>query len=156
MFKRFFIIFVCGLVFVSCDFFKKKEYSREYVIDTIIDYNSVDIFPLFPNCDDSSSVSNQKICSQIKLSEHIKAALMNSKFSTSKPINDTIIVTLNIDKTGKVSLSNLESTPNIQKQIPKLDSLILSGINSLPQLKPAIKRGMPVATEFSLPIVVEN
>ena len=75
---------------------------------------------------------------------------------TSHVLNDTILVKINIDKTGKISFSDLQSSDLIKNQIPKLDSLIESGINNLPLLKPAIKRGMLVTTEFTLPIVVKN
>jgi len=156
MFQRLILFFLCGFFLVSCEFFQKKELSNDSVIDTVIDYNSVDIFPLFPKCDSIPSQQKQKICTQIKLSEHIYASLVSVNIITSKKVSDTLLITLNIDKTGKVSLSNIKSSEFIQQQIPNLDSLIKSGIDSLPVLKPAIKRNMPVATEFSLPIVIKN
>jgi len=156
MFQRLFLFFICGFLLVSCDFFKKKELSNDVVIDTVIDFNSIDVFPLFPKCDSIPSQEKQKICSQIKLSEHIYASLVSVNITTSKKVSDTLLVTLIIDKKGKVSLSKIKSSEFIQQQIPNLDSLIKAGIESLPQLKPAIKRGMPVATEFTLSIVVKN
>ncbi|PCI09543.1 MAG: hypothetical protein COB73_05285 [Flavobacteriaceae bacterium] len=156
MIQRILLFFICGFFLVSCDFFQKKELSNDVVIDTVIDFNSVDIFPLFPKCDSIPSQEKQKICSQIKLSQHIYASLVSVKITTSKKVSDTLLVTLNIDKAGKVSLSNIKSSEFIQHQIPNLDSLIKVGIENLPTLKPAIKRGMPVATEFTLPIVVRN
>lgn len=156
MFQRVFLFFLCGFFLVSCNFFQKKELSNNVIIDTVIDFNSVDIFPLFPKCDSIPSQEKQKICSQIKLSENIYASLMSVDIITSKKVNDTLLVTLIIDKTGVVSLSNIKSSEFIQQQIPNLNSLIENGIKELPMLKPAIKRGMPVATEFTLPIVVKN
>ena len=156
MYQRLILFFLCGFFLVSCEFFQKKELSNDLVIDTVIDYNSVDVFPLFPKCDSIPSQEKQKICSQIKLSEHIYASLVSISITTSKRVSDTLMITLNIDKAGKVSLSNIKSSVLIQQQIPNLDSLIISGIGSLPLLKPAIKRGMPVATEFTLPIVIKN
>ena len=156
MFQRLFLFVLCGFFLVSCEFFQKKELSNDSVIDTVIDYNSVDVFPLFPKCDSIPSQEKQKICTQIKLSEHIYASLVSVNIITSKKVSDTLVITLNIDKMGKVSLSNIHSSVFIQQQILNLDSIIESGIKSLPLLKPAIKRGMPVATEFILPIVVKN
>lgn len=156
MLQRNFIILFCGFLLTSCEFFKKKEFTPTVVIDTIVDYSSVDVFPLFPSCDSIPSQEKQKICSQIKLSEHIYASLSDFEIVTSDIINDTILVKINIDKTGKTSLTDLQSSAFIKDQIPKLDSLIESGIDNLPLLKPAIKRGMPVTTEFTLPIVVKN
>ncbi len=156
MLQRNFIVILCLFLMTSCEFFKKKEFTPNVVIDTIVDFNSVDVFPLFPSCDSIPSQEKQKVCSQIKLSEHIYASLADYEIVTSEVINDTILVKINIDKTGKTSLSDLQSSTFIKNQIPRLDSLISSGINNLPLLKPAIKRGMPVTTEFTLPIVVKN
>ena len=156
MLQRIFTILFCGLLFTSCEFFQKKELATGVVIDTIIDYNSIDTFPLFPNCDSIPSQEKQKICSQIKLSEHIYASLSEYKIVTSKQVNDTILIRLKIDNNGKSTLTNIHSSEFIKQVIPNLDSLINSGIKNLPLLKPAIKRGLPVATEFTLPIVVKK
>jgi hypothetical protein len=123
---------------------------------TVIDFNSVDVFPLFPTCDSIPSQEKQKICSQIKLSEQIYASLSTQEIISTDKLNDTILIKLNIDNSGKVSLSSLIANDHINQQIPNLDSLIESGIEKLPLLKPAIKRGMPVTTEFTLPIIVKN
>ncbi len=156
MFQRVFLFFICGYFLISCQFFQKKELSSDTLIDTIIDYNVIDVFPLFPKCDSIPSQAKQKICSQIKMSEHFYASLAASKIVTSKKVNDTILVSLIIDNSGIVSLSKIESSDFIQQQIPQLDSLIKLSVEEFPQLKPGIKRGIPVATAFSLPIVVKN
>jgi hypothetical protein len=111
---------------------------------------------LFPTCDSIPSQEKQKICSQIKLSEQIYASLSTQEIISTDKLNDTILIKLNIDNSGKVSLSSLIANDHINQQIPNLDSLIESGIEKLPLLKPAIKRGMPVTTEFTLPIIVKN
>ena len=71
-------------------------------------------------------------------------------------MNDTILVKLHVNSIGNVSLVNIQSSEFIKNQIPKLDSLIGVGVNNLPTLKAAIKRGIPVTTEFTLPIVLVN
>jgi hypothetical protein len=156
MYQRLVLIFLCGFLCVSCEFFQKKELPNTFVIDTIIDYNSVDTFPLFPACDSIPSQEKQRICTQIKLSQHMYASLSTTKITTSKKVNDTLLITLEIDKNGLVRLMKIRSSDFIKQQIPNLDSLIYDGIKNLPTLKPAIKRGMPVATEFTLPIVLIN
>ncbi|AOW21696.1 hypothetical protein [Urechidicola croceus] len=156
MLKRILIICCCGIFLSSCEFFRKKEIPLESVVDTIIDYKSVDVFPLFPSCDSIPNQQDQKLCSQIKLSQHIYASLLSNEIMTTRRINDTILVKLNIDISGKVRLVSIKSSDLINKQIPKLDSLIEKGIEELPYLKPAIKRDFPVITEFTLPIIVKS
>ena len=125
-------------------------------MDTIVDFNSIDSFPLFPACESIPSEEKQKICSQIKLSEHIYASLATYQLISTKSINDTILVKLEVARSGEVSLVNIQSSAFIRQEIPELDSLITDGIKKLPKLKPGIKRGMPVKTAFSLPIILKN
>lgn len=155
--KQFFLVIFCAFLLLSCSYFEKK-YKKEAIqaVDTIVDFNSIDSFPLFPACDSIPSEEKQKICSQIKLSEHIYASLKNHHFITENSINDTILVKLEVAKSGEVSLINIQSSKFIQQEIPKLDSLIAIGIKKLPILKPGIKRGIPVKTAFSLPIILKN
>lgn len=156
MLQRFILIIIAGTLLISCDFFQKKKIDESELIDTVIDFKSVDVFPLFPDCDSVSSHKDQKICSRIKISEQLYASLNTSKIVALRKINDTIFLKLGIDDMGKVSLLNLKTTDLLNQQIPKLDSLIQNGVYSLPVLKPAIKRGIPVDTELSLSIVVKN
>lgn len=156
MFQRNFSVIFCAFILVSCEFFQKKELSSDIVVDTVVNYNTVDVYPLFPDCDSIPSQDKQRICSQIHLCEHIYASLSSSQIFTRKKVNDTIYVKLKIDNKGKVLLTNYKTSDLLKNQIPHLDSLISSGVSSLPQMKPAIKRGIPVSTEFTLPIIVLN
>ncbi|UMB60381.1 hypothetical protein MHL31_15020 [Lutibacter sp. A80] len=155
--KQFFIILFSAFVLLSCSYFEKKYQKQEVqVVDTIVDFSSIDSFPLFPECDSIPSEDKRQICSQIKLSEHIYASLKAHQFITENSINDTILVKLEVAKNGKVSLVNIQSSLFIQQEIPELDSLITDGIDKLPNLKPGIKRGIPVKTAFNLPVILKN
>ena len=155
--KQIFIIIFSAFLLLSCSYFE-KHYKKEeiQVVDTIVDFNSIDSFPLFPACESIPSEEKQKICSQIKLSEHIYASLATYQLISTKSINDTILVKLEVARSGEVSLVNIQSSAFIRQEIPELDSLITDGIKKLPKLKPGIKRGMPVKTAFSLPIILKN
>jgi len=156
MFQRFILLLITGILLVSCDFFQKKQIDKSEIIDTIIDFRSIDVFPLFPGCDGASSQEKQQTCSRSKISEQLYTSLDATQIITLRKINDTLFLKLGIDAKGKVSLLNIKSTELLHQQIPKLDSLIQNGVYSLPKLEPAIKRGIPVATELMLSIVVKN
>jgi hypothetical protein len=82
----------------------------------------------------------------------LKKFTLNSK----EVVNDTILVRLKIDNLGKTSLSSIKISENTKSQIPEFDSILKLSLQNLPILEPAIKRNMPVATEFTLPIVLKN
>ncbi|MCK5815917.1 MAG: hypothetical protein KAH07_08230 [Flavobacteriaceae bacterium] len=156
MLQRLFLVLILGSSLVSCEFFQKKQIGGSQLIDTIIDFNSVDMFPLFPDCEGMASQEKQRVCTQIKLSEHLFVSLQEAEIVTLRRINDTVYLKLKVNELGEISLVDIKTTAKLNQQIPKIDSLILDGVQKLPNLKPAIKRGIPVATELTLSIVVVN
>ncbi|MBT8318318.1 MAG: hypothetical protein HKP59_11905 [Lutibacter sp.] len=157
MVRKLFVQFFCALLLVSCNYFESKwnsEPIRE--IDTVVDFNVVDAFPLFPNCKDIPSRDKQQICFQLEIAQHINASLKKYTLNSNEFINDTILVKLKIDILGKTSLSSIEISEITKNQFPEFDSILKLSLQNLPILQPAIKRNMPVATEFTLPIVVKN
>ena len=143
---------------MSCTYFDQKRNVDESLneVDTIIDFTSVDAYPLFPLCDSIQSEEKQWICSQIKLSEHIKANLVEYHLKVNDNLNDTILLNLRIDTLGVVYLTKINASDNLKTKIPDLDSIVNLSLNNLPNLKPAIKRGIPVNSEFKLPIILKN
>lgn len=157
MLKQLLIILFCGFLMVSCSFFEDKTKSKPIQkVDTIVDFNSVDAFPLFPDCSAIPSRKKQQICFQVEMSKHIYASLKKYSLNTKEAIHDTVLVKLKIDLLGKTSLSNIITTKKTLKLIPNFDSIVKVSIQNLPVLQPAIKRNMPVTTEFTLPIILRN
>jgi hypothetical protein len=132
----------------------KKEPIQE--IDTVVDFNKVDAFPLFPNCSDIPSREKQQICFQLEMAQHIYASLKKFTLNSKEVVNDTILVRLKVDNLGKTSLSSIDISEDTKSQLPEFDSILKLSLQNLPILEPAIKRNMPVATEFTLPIVLKN
>ncbi len=157
MLKNIFTAVFCLVLITSCDFFtetaKKNSIPK---IDTIVDFNSVDAFPLFPSCKDIPSRKKQQICFQLEMSRYIYATLNEFKLTSNEVINDTILVKLKVNLLGKTSLSSLKISKKTKDLLPKFDSLLKVSIAKLPTLSPAIKRNMPVTTEFTLPIILKN
>lgn len=157
MLKQFIIILFCSFLTVSCSFFENKSKNKPIQkVDTIVDFNSVDAFPLFPDCAAIPSREKQQVCFQVEMSEHIYASLKEYSLNTSEAINDTVLIKLRIDNLGKTSLSKILISKKTEKLIPEFDSLVKISIQNLPALQPAIKRNMPVTTEFTLPIILTN
>jgi len=157
MLKKLFTVFFCSLLLVSCTYFE-NQWKREPIqeIDTVVDFNTVDAFPLFPNCKDIPSREKQQICFQLEIAQHIYASLKKYPLNSNEAINDTILVKLKIDILGKTSLSAVKISEITKKQFPKFDSILKVSLQNLPIVQPAIKRNMPVTTEFTLPIILKN
>ncbi len=157
MFKRLLTNLFCIVFIVSCSYFERYSKKEDIpVIDTIIDFNSVDAFPLFPNCEDIPSREKQQVCFQLEMAQHIYASLKAYELNSKEIVEDTVLVKLKVDAMGKTSLSDIQIGANTKKLLPKFDSIVKVSLENLPNLKPAIKRNMPVTTEFTLPIVLKN
>ena len=157
MIKQLFTLIICSFLVLSCSYIEKNtKRAPIQKIDTIVDFNTVDSYPLFPNCKDSSSRAEQQVCFQMEMSEHIYASLKEFQFSVKDSVNDTIFVKLEINALGKISLANIQSSTKISELIPEFDSIVKVSLEKLPTLQPAIKRNIPVSTEFTLPIILKN
>ena len=157
MLRQGLIVLFCSFLIVSCSYFENK-YEKEsvQVVDTIVDFNTVDAFPLFPECKDIPSREKQKICFQLEISQHIYGSLKQYQLNAKEAINDTVLVKLKVSSLGKTSLSTVQISTKTKDLLPEFDSILKVSIQNLPILQPAIKRDMPVATEFTLPIVLKN
>jgi len=157
MLKQVFPFLACFFLVVSCSYFdkiQKKEAIPE--VDTIVDFSKVDAFPLFLNCKDIPSREKQQVCFQLEMANHIYAALKSYSLSTKTSLNDTVFVKLKVDTSGLTSLSGIQISEETKSLLPQFDSLIKVSLQKLPKLEPAIKRDMPVTTEFTLPIILKN
>lgn len=77
---------------------------------------------------------------------------MKHKLEAKNPINEIIQVEVIIDNKGKVSAHKITISDSLKIAIPKIDSLIKVSLLTMPKLFPAIKRGIPVATQYQIPI----
>lgn len=155
--KRLYTILFCFILFTSCEYFSFKKPTHVAVpkVDSI-DFSKVDDFPVFPECDSIPSQEKQRICFQLEMSKHIYHSLNQLDINAKTEFNDTIIVKIIVDNLGKTKLSSIQKTENIAENLPKLDSIIKAGLLELPVLQPAIKRGIPVSAEFSIPIIIKT
>lgn len=140
---------------VSCSFFEDRT-KQVQKVDTIVDFNSIDAFPLFPECKSIPSREKQQICFQLEMAQHIYAALNQYPLKAPEVVNDTIYVKLKIGVNGETSLSSIKISEKTNELLPELDSIVQVTLQNIPKLQPAIKRNMPVSTEFTLPIILIN
>ena len=56
---------------------------------------------------------------------------------------------------GAPRIDSVEIDSMVTHHLPKIRTWIQESVDSLPKIYPASKRGIPVATNFKLPIVIE-
>ena len=152
----FFVFFFISAVvfFTSCDklpFTKKKELP---ILDTIVDFTSVDLSPSFTICDSLVDKQKKSDCFRKTIHQKIGEELKKHELVSRDSINETIFVDILINSKGEIQFQNLKSSSTINEVLPQLDSLLKKSVNNLPKVYPAIKRGIPVTTKYQLPIQI--
>lgn len=143
----------------SCDLFTSSEVRTQQLVERelqAINWNDVDQFPLFDDCDETVSKSAQKECFENTLLLHFSMTLREFEFILDKDVEEAVYVDFLVDKEGKISVLNIDKNSIIQEQIPEFDGIISRSLKSLPPLGPALKRGMPVNAKFRIPIVLNS
>ncbi len=147
------------LVCCSCNFFESKDVKKERLVREqiqSIDWNEVDRYPLFSECDENDTKEGQKDCFQSILTRHIREVLSAKNIQVKTALKDTITLVLVIRKDGTIKIESLDKTETINQQIPDIDKIITEALITLPRIYPAIKRGVGVATKVKLPLVLSS
>lgn len=149
------ILLIILLCFFSCDKFSFKKNIEAQVLDTIVNFSAVDTSPSFKNCDNLIDKEEMSNCFRNTIHKKIGEELLIHEFAIKDSISEIIYVDLLIDSKGEIILQSIDSSEEIKDQLPKLDSILEVSISKIPNIYPAIKRGIPVTTKYRLPILIE-
>lgn len=155
MFLRVFTFLLLIICITSCDYFSFTKKTKQPVLDTIVDFSSVDIFPSFKVCDSIITKQKKSDCFRETIHKKIGEELQKHQFTIKDSISETVFVTLLINSEGKIVLEEIRSSEKIKEELPKLDSILELSVKKIPTIFPAIKRGIPVTTKYKLPINIQ-
>ena len=157
MFIRLIIFISIIMVTISCDFIspKKTTLRNTALADTEIDFDDVDVYPLFMDCNNCDTSEKQNLCFEMELIRRLQKLTSEKILDASGKVNDTVLLDILVDTEGKISIAKIYKDDIVAEQIPELDSLLYKSIASLPAaVQPSLKRGIPVNSMFKLPILV--
>ena len=145
-------------LFTSCKYFDVEKTTSEAILNEELktfDWNDVDTYPSFSECDSLISKSEKKQCFQHHLSSHILKFLQDEVIVVTKDIHDTLNLHFKVSEKGVLTLLDTKVDSLTIKEIPNINELINNSLNSLPTIYAAIKHDQYVKTEFELPIVIK-
>lgn len=145
-----YLIIFCILL-TSCQFFNATKVNNESQLDTIVDFSKVDASPSFTECKDK--IDNERLtCFRTTIHQKLSENLATHSIKVKDSIDEIVKIHLLIDSKGNISLKEIFSSDEVKKQIKNIDSLLKVSVGSLPQVLPALKRSIPVTTQYELPI----
>lgn len=156
--RHFWMLLVfCGLA--SCNLWVSKDQKTREMVDQeiqAIDWNNVDNYPLFENCDETASKIGQRECFEQELLSRFSATLTEFEFILGSEIDSIITVDFLVDKEGKITILEIVKDNEIDGQMPEFEGIVRQSLKNMPPLAPALKRGIPVSAKFRLPIVLNT
>lgn len=140
-----------SILMTGCDFVPKEVPNSQELLRRelhAIDWSKVDDYPGYTSCDSINNEEKNKMCFFDRLNFEVVRVLKNDtlvRLSTIDSVN--FLVTL----TSKSRLTFQTESIN-EKLMPKLmlDSIMKKHQNSFSKIQPAMKRGIPVTTQFHL------
>lgn len=150
---RFLIALVFISFFTSCEFFTHKKESAPK-LDSI-SFTSVDKAPSFKVCDSIFEKAEKNDCFRNTMYSEITKSLGAQEIKVKEGIDEIVQVIITISSDGEITLKSIEAPQNVYTQIPDIKNIIQKSIVDLPKVVPAVKRGIPVTSEYILPIRIQ-
>jgi hypothetical protein len=152
------VLVFTGLL-TSCQYFQAERISKEtYLEEEVesINWREVDRYPLLESCSELSDKTQQQRCFTQRVSQVVQAMVDHNLSTTAQSVSDTIYLEFFVSEKAKLLITDLRIGRNIQAALPELEALLLTCTDSLKLVAPAYKRGIPVKTQFTLPVVLRS
>lgn len=151
----FFLVF---LLFNSCQYFEKQVPSQKELLQKelkAINWKEVDEYPSFVDCDKVEDKTERQHCFFQYLTELIQDKLSIDTLSILYPELDTIEVKVTVYPNAKMKFEPQFPKDSVAYDTIKIDSILTARLVNFPKVNPAIKRGIPVKTQFILPVILK-
>lgn len=151
------ILFLSSFLLNSCQYIKKQVPSEKELLKKelqTINWNEVDEFPSIANCDSLQNKTQKKQCFFEYLTQLIQEKLSIDTVSVLYPELDTINVKVTVLANSTIQFET-QLNDSLSYNAAKIDSILQIRLVGFPKINPAIKRGIPVKTQFILPVILK-
>lgn len=148
------IVFVCH----SCQYFDKKVPSEKELLQKElkgINWKEVDEYPSVADCGKLQSKVEQQKCFFEYMTQLIQHKLSVDTLSILYPELDTIEVKVTVFPNSRIVFEPLFPKDSVAYDRIKIDSILKARLVGFPKINPATKRGIPVKTQFILPVILK-
>ncbi|WP_026451258.1 hypothetical protein [Aequorivita capsosiphonis] len=157
--KHWFICISILFLATSCQFFETEKVSSEEMFKEemgTINWKDVDNYPSFSNCENAIEKPQQRECFINTISSQLYKSISHENMVAARDIYDTVKVKFEVSSKGELSIRDIEIDTLLQKEFPHLEQWLMQSIDSLQPVAPAYKRGIPVKTQFTLPVIIKT
>lgn len=149
------LVFLC----VSCQYFDKQVPSEEELLQkrlNEINWKEVTVYPSVAECDSILDKEQKKDCFFQFISQLIQDKIAPDSLTVPSKSIDTIDVKVTVFADSNITFEPLFTSDSTSYNKVKLDSVIKSRLVDFPKIEPAQKEGIPVKTQFILPVIIKE
>ena len=150
---------LCFLFLFSCQIIDKKVPTEQELFEKQIkeiNWSEVDEYPSFLECDKISDNNQRKQCFFEFMATTIQQKLSVEDLAVLYPQLDTIEVKVTVFPDASLQFEPQFESDSLAYDKIKIDSILKSKLIDFPKVNPALKRGIPVKTEFVLPVIIKS
>lgn len=152
------ITFILPLLFSSCQYFEKKVPSEKELLEKelkAINWKEVDELPSIADCEKIENKKLRQQCFFEYMTQLIQEKLTIDTLAVLCPELDTIEVKVTIFPNATMKFEPQFPKDSVAYDTVKIDSILNARLIGFPKVNPAIKRGIPVKTQFILPVILK-
>lgn len=147
------------VLFQSCQYFDKQVPNEKDLLEQRmkeINWKEVDQYPTIADCEKLTNPVQRKQCFFEFMQSTIQKKLSIDTLKILFPKLDTIEVKVTINSDASLQFEPQFPRDTIAYDTIKIDSILKLKLVDFPKVNPAIKRGIPVKTQFILPVIIKT
>ena len=151
-------LLLAPVLFSSCQYFNKQVPSEQELLQkelNSINWKEVDEFPSVFGSDTIENKTERQQCFFEYMTQLIHHKLSVDTLSVLYPELDTINVKVTVFPNSRILFEPLFPKDSVAYDTVKIDSILKARLVGFPKISPAIKRGIPVKTQFILPVILK-
>lgn len=151
-------LFLVFLICNSCQYFDKHVPSEKELLQKelkSINWKEVDEYPSVVDCEKIEDKQQRQQCFFEVLTQLIQEKLSTDTLSVLYPELDTIQVRVTVFPNATMQFEPQFPEDSVAYDKIKIDSILKARLVNFPKVNPAIKRGIPVKTQFILPVILK-
>lgn len=121
-----------------------------------INWKEVDEYPSIIDCEKLTDPNQKKQCFFEFLAATIQQKLSVDTLRVLFPKLDTIEVKVTVNPDASMQFEPQFPKDTVAYDTIKIDSILRLKLVDFPKVNPAIKRGIPVKTQFILPVIIKT
>ena len=150
---------ICLFLMTSCDWLAPGDVKTRKWVELemqSINWEELDQYPLFDNCDEMAGKLEQKSCFERTLLSQFTGTLSDFEFVLDTTVQDTLYLDFLVSHEGELLVLDIEHNEKVADQIPEFEGVVVQCLKVMPRPQPALKRGIPVSAKFRIPMIIET